>query len=219
MEHKLFHSKFKHLVERSFLLDIIEESPSGENPHRVAAMELIFDKAIDDCRERVFTQMDKPPPTDPTVQPNSSEKEISLLSAATQSTTAKPSSKNKKSKPTTVQSVQTQDTPSVQPSQPSEIQPKVKDSDFCGLAAHAQAWAHSVASTVPDRVPTVGPSPTPPTTQTTGGFQSSNSRFGSRVNVSHIFSGAYYEPHNTVPISLGRPPVSQNAGGSSARGR
>ena len=172
MEHKLFHSKFKHLVKRSSLLDIIEESPSGENPHRVAAIELIIDKVIDDCRERVFAREDKPPPTDPMVQPNSSEKEMILLSAATQSTTVKPSSKKKESKPTIVQSVQTQGTPNVQPSQPSEIQPEVKNFDFFGLAA--KSMARSKAGTVRDYVPTVGPSPAPLTTQTTGGFQNSN---------------------------------------------
>ena len=118
-------------------------------------MELIFDKAIDDCRERVFARVDEPPPTDPTVQPNSGEKEMPLLSAATQSTTVKPSSKKKESKLTIAQSVQTQDTPSVQPPQPLEIQPEVKNLDFHGLAA-AKSMARSKASTVPDRVPTVG---------------------------------------------------------------
>ena len=213
MEHKLFHSKFKHLVERSSLLDIIKESPSGENPHRVAAMELIFDKAIDDCRERVFARVDKPPPTDPTVQPNSSEKEVSLLSAATQSTAVKPSSKNKQSKPTAVQSVQAQDTPSVQPPQSSETQPEVKNPDFFELM---HPWGRSKASTAPDRVPAVGlASPVPPTTQTVGGFQSSNSGFG---NISRGFPGVHHAPQNTVPSMFGRPSVSPNAGGLSAWG-
>ena len=52
MEHELFHSKFKSLVGRSSLLDIIRDSHLGENPHRGVAMGLIFDKAIDDCQER-----------------------------------------------------------------------------------------------------------------------------------------------------------------------
>ena len=153
MEHELFHSKFKHLVERSSLLDIIEDSPSGENPHRAAAMELIFDKAIDDCRERVFARVDKSPPADSTVQPNSSGKETPLLSAAAQPTGVKPSAANKKSKPTTVQSVQTQDSPNVKPSQPSRIQPEVKG--VFGISAELTTSRN--ASNVRDRAVPANP--------------------------------------------------------------
>ena len=70
----------------SSFLDIIEDPPSSESPHRAAAMELIFDKAIDDSRERVFAWVDKSPPVDPTAQPNSSGKETPLFSASTRST-------------------------------------------------------------------------------------------------------------------------------------
>ena len=49
MEHKLFYFKFKLLIRCSSLLEIIRDSPLGENPHRMVAMELIFDRTIDDC--------------------------------------------------------------------------------------------------------------------------------------------------------------------------
>lgn len=54
MQHKLFYSKFKPSVERSSLLEIIGESPLGENPHRAVVMELIFERTIDDCQERML---------------------------------------------------------------------------------------------------------------------------------------------------------------------
>ena len=194
MENELFRSKFKHLVERSSLLDMIKDSPSGENPHRAAAMELIFDQAIDDCRERVFAVVEKSSPADPTVQPNSS----CWLSTTTQSTAVQPSSTKIRSKPTTVQSVQTQDSqtkqdiPNVQPSQPSEIQPKVKKISS----------TRRKISNLPDRAPTTepknssfgGPPPAPPTAQTTGLFRSTNTSDG--------FSGANSVPKNTYPTIL-----------------
>jgi len=52
MQHKLFNSKFKPSVGRTPLLDIIGDSPLGENPHRAVAMGLIFERSVHDCRER-----------------------------------------------------------------------------------------------------------------------------------------------------------------------
>ena len=53
MQHKLFHSKFRPSVEDSSLLEIIRSSSSGENPHRAASMELVFEKSIREHRERI----------------------------------------------------------------------------------------------------------------------------------------------------------------------
>ena len=51
MEHKLFYSKLKQSVEDSTLFEIIESSSSGENPHRAASMELVFERSIREHRE------------------------------------------------------------------------------------------------------------------------------------------------------------------------
>jgi len=97
MEHSLFHSKFKSSVERSSLLDIIGDSPLGENPHREVAMELIFYRTIDGCRKRMLAQK-KSGQADPVVQPSSREKLPSTLTAATIPTTTHFSSPGKRSK-------------------------------------------------------------------------------------------------------------------------
>ena len=103
MEHSLFHSKFKtSSVGRSSLLDVIRDPPSGENAHRVVAMELIFDRAIDDCQGRMLAQAKKSSQADPVAQLSSREKLIPMLTTATQPTKTQLSPPVKRPKPTTV---------------------------------------------------------------------------------------------------------------------
>ena len=56
MEHELFQSKLKPLVDRALISDAIESSSSGEHPHRAAAIELILERSIRDRRERVLAE-------------------------------------------------------------------------------------------------------------------------------------------------------------------
>ena len=56
MEHELFQSKLKPLVDRALISDAIESSCSGEHPHRAAAIELILERSIQDRRERVLAE-------------------------------------------------------------------------------------------------------------------------------------------------------------------
>lgn len=72
MQHKLFYSKLRPLVEGHSLLEIIRSSSSGENPHRSAAMELIFERSIQEHRERAVAKVKKlktePSPAEPAVR-------------------------------------------------------------------------------------------------------------------------------------------------------
>jgi len=89
MQHNLFHSKFKPSVGRSPILDIIRDSPLGENPHRAVAMELIFERTVHDCRERMSVQAKKSSQADPVVQPNDCQKKPTLA-VATHTTVTQP---------------------------------------------------------------------------------------------------------------------------------
>ena len=100
MEYELFYSKLKPSVGRSSLLDVIGDSPLGENPHRVVAMELIFDKAIDDCQERMLVRAKKSPHVDPAVLPSNRKKSASTLTTVTQPTPAQLPPQLTQSKPT-----------------------------------------------------------------------------------------------------------------------
>ena len=60
MQHQLFHSKLKQSVEDSSLLEMIETSSSGENPHRAATMEMIFERSIQEHRERAALSAKEP---------------------------------------------------------------------------------------------------------------------------------------------------------------
>ena len=128
MEHDLFHSRFKSSVGRSSLLDIIRDSPLGENPHREAAMELVFDRTIDDCQERMFAKAKKSSQAGPVIQPNSHEKSRPTLTPVKQPATAQPSSLSGWIKSAAVQPTQTQplrtepDSPKMQLPQPSRVQ-------------------------------------------------------------------------------------------------
>lgn len=58
MEHELFQSKLKPLVDRALLSDMIESSSSGEHPHRTAAVELILERSIQERRERMSAKVE-----------------------------------------------------------------------------------------------------------------------------------------------------------------
>ena len=130
MQHELFHSKFKPLVGRSLILDIIKDSPLGETPHRAVAMELIFDRAIDDCQERMLAQAKESSRADPVVQPDGCGKASarSTFTAVTQPTTKQPPPPTTQST-TTLQPAQTQPPrtepvlPRMRPPQPPKVLP------------------------------------------------------------------------------------------------
>lgn len=90
MQHELFYSKFKPLVGRPPLLDIIRDSPLGENPHRAAAMGLIFERTIHDCRERALVQEKKISGADTVIQPDNYRKATSTFTTPTQPAIVQP---------------------------------------------------------------------------------------------------------------------------------
>lgn len=68
MEHELFQSKLKPLVDTALLSKMIRSSSSGKNPHRAAAMELIFERSIRERHQRVSTKVRNTLQLDPTPQ-------------------------------------------------------------------------------------------------------------------------------------------------------
>jgi len=54
MEYELFQSKLKPSVDGALVSDIIRSSSSGENSHRMAAMELLFERSIQARRDMVM---------------------------------------------------------------------------------------------------------------------------------------------------------------------
>lgn len=56
MQQKLLFSNLKSSAEGASFLETIRDSSSGEYPHRAAAMEHIFERMINDSRERVLAQ-------------------------------------------------------------------------------------------------------------------------------------------------------------------
>ena len=72
MEHELFQSKLKPLVDGASISDIIESFSSGEHPHRTAAMELILERSIQERRERILAKIKSISPQDPAPQPRRS---------------------------------------------------------------------------------------------------------------------------------------------------
>ena len=163
MQYKLFYSKFKSSVGCSSLLDIVRDSSSGENPHHMVAMGLIFDRTIDDCQERMLAQARKFSQADPVVQPDGRGKAASTLTAVVEPATPQPLPPAMQSKSTTVQPVQTQavqkgpDFPKIQPSQSSKVQ-NVKSS-----------FPQVRHPSKPPAQPPTSP-PAPPTSKTTSNF-------------------------------------------------
>ena len=68
MEHGLFQSELKPSVDGALVSDIIRSSSSGQNSHRTAAMELLFERSVQARRKRAFTKVKGVRP-DPTLQP------------------------------------------------------------------------------------------------------------------------------------------------------
>jgi len=57
MEHQLFQCELKPSVDDDLLSKIIQSSSSGENSHRAAAMELIFERSVRERRERMAVRV------------------------------------------------------------------------------------------------------------------------------------------------------------------
>ena len=53
MEHELFRSKLKSLVDRTLIPSIIEGSSSGEHPHHAVAVWLVLERSTQERRERM----------------------------------------------------------------------------------------------------------------------------------------------------------------------
>lgn len=73
MEHNLFLSELKPLVDRTLLFNIIESSCSGKNSHRTAAIELVLERSIQERRKRVLVNAKDALQPDPVPQHQSSE--------------------------------------------------------------------------------------------------------------------------------------------------
>ena len=69
MEHELFQSKLKSLVDVTLVTETIRSSSSGLNSYRTAAMELIIERSIRDRRERIARKAKNSSRPNPTPQP------------------------------------------------------------------------------------------------------------------------------------------------------
>ena len=73
MEHELFQSKLKPLVDSALIPYMIENSSSGEHPYRTAALELILERSIQERRKRILEKARRDTPQqDPPPQPKPS---------------------------------------------------------------------------------------------------------------------------------------------------
>jgi len=77
MQHELFQSKLKPLVDRALIPSIIESSSLGKHPHHSVAMGMIFEKLIQHRLERSIQELPKKilkkkKKRDPTSQPDRS---------------------------------------------------------------------------------------------------------------------------------------------------
>ena len=61
MEYELFRSKLKPLIETGLLSKTIQSSSSGANPHQASVIELIFERSIQERRERMLTEAKSKP--------------------------------------------------------------------------------------------------------------------------------------------------------------
>ena len=71
MEHELFQSELKPSVDGTLISSMIRSSSSGLNSHRAAAMVLILEGSIQDCRERMLMKAKNSLRLDPAPQPKS----------------------------------------------------------------------------------------------------------------------------------------------------
>lgn len=68
MEHELFRSKLKSLVDHAVFSDIVKSSSSGEQPHCSKAMQLVLLGSVQDRRKRVGVAVNDTPQLDPMPQ-------------------------------------------------------------------------------------------------------------------------------------------------------
>ena len=81
MEYELFRSKLKPLVDCASIINIIENSSSGEHPHHTVTMGLVLKRSIE---ERFKRMLEKASQQDPTFQPKSSTKTPTALISESQ---------------------------------------------------------------------------------------------------------------------------------------
>ena len=104
MEHEMFRSKLKPLVDDTVFSEIVENSSSGERPYRAEAMELVLEGSIQECRKRMIatknpqsnpTTLQESPqlPSDPIVAPTPK-----MVGASPKSSTLSKSPKKSKTK-------------------------------------------------------------------------------------------------------------------------
>ena len=84
MEYELFRSKLKPLVDCASIVNIIDNSSSGEHPHRTAAVGLILERSIEERRKRMLEKVQKASQPDPTSQPECSTKTPTGLTSESQ---------------------------------------------------------------------------------------------------------------------------------------
>ena len=84
MEHDLFQSKLKPLVDVALLSEMIRSSSSGEHPHRAAAMELIFKGSIRERHERMLMRAKNTLRPDPAPRPTEESKDVPNISIPVQ---------------------------------------------------------------------------------------------------------------------------------------
>lgn len=80
MQHKMLYSTLRPAAEGSSLLEMVKGSSSGENPHRAASMELVFERSIREHRERMAAgaKKPKPQPAPPEKPPTTNEKPVKV---------------------------------------------------------------------------------------------------------------------------------------------
>ena len=76
MEHELFQSVLKPLVDGALVSSMIRRSSSGLHSHRVAAMELIIERSIQERRETMLANAKKSLRPDPTPQPKTGAQDV-----------------------------------------------------------------------------------------------------------------------------------------------
>ena len=65
MEHKLFQTKLKSVMDSDSLFKVIKGSSLGEHPYRATVMQLIVERSIEERRKRMTTKVNDTPQSDP----------------------------------------------------------------------------------------------------------------------------------------------------------
>ena len=147
MEHELFQSRLKPLVDRALISDIIESSSSGGHPHRTAAMELVIERSIQGRRERMLAKAKSAPQPAPAPQPkNDSETPRVSIPKVTPPATA-PAPRPKRSSETMASPIQKVEPPAPAPSPTPQPLPGLFDPAY----AKTEAPPDSSSSPKPPR--------------------------------------------------------------------